>query len=178
MSYSAGLEKIQDWTKQSLKTRLKKSLAHDWIPEKTSHKFPLRQYYVQLEWKQKIRTAMGSKTVTLTSIHDLIKVLTMSNSDAETQGAEMGCWETCSSCLSLLLARLRCGRPCLSDSDMRGPCARSRNERHNSFSCKHDAETGLIRPLRLSNSEAETPGAGASHGRHYTSSVIIEGKTF
>ncbi len=71
-----GLEKIQDWTKQSLQRRLHKSLSHDWIHEKTSHKFPLRQYYAQLEWKKKIRTAMGSDTVTLTSVHDLIKQLT------------------------------------------------------------------------------------------------------
>ncbi len=70
-----GLQKIQEWTQKSLKTRLQKSLSHDWIHENKSVKFPLRQYYVQLEWKQKIRTAMGSKTVTLTSIHDLIKQL-------------------------------------------------------------------------------------------------------
>ena len=70
-----GLRKIQEWTQKSLKTRLQKSLSHDWIHESKSVKFPLRQYYVQLEWTQKIITAMGSKTVTLTSIHDLIKQL-------------------------------------------------------------------------------------------------------
>ncbi len=73
-----GLEKIQDWTKQSLQRRLHKSLSHDWIDKKTSHKFPLRQYYVQLEWEKKERTAMGSRKVTLTSAHNLIKQLTMS----------------------------------------------------------------------------------------------------
>ncbi len=78
--YFQGLEKIRDWTKQSLKRRLHKSLSHDWIHEKISHKFPLREYYVQLEWKKKIRTALGSNTVTLTSIHDFIKQLTMEDS--------------------------------------------------------------------------------------------------
>ncbi len=78
----SGLEKIQGWIKQSLKRRLHKSLSHDWIHEKTSHKFPLRQYYVQLEWKKKIRTAMGSETVTLTCMQDLIKHLT----DSESKG--------------------------------------------------------------------------------------------
>ena len=74
------MEKIQEWTKQSLKRRLNKSLSHDWIPEKSAHKFPLRQYYVQLEWKQKRRTAMGSETRTLTSLHDLVKQMTSATS--------------------------------------------------------------------------------------------------
>ncbi len=76
-----GLMKIQDWTRQSLKRRLQKSLSHDWINEKTSHKFPLREYYVQLEWRKRIRTAMGSETVTLTSIHDLIRQLQLTDCD-------------------------------------------------------------------------------------------------
>ena len=76
-----GLEKIQDWIKDSLKRRLNKSLSHDWIPEKRAHKFPLRQYYVQLEWKKKVRTAMGSETITLTSLNDLIKQLGLESSD-------------------------------------------------------------------------------------------------
>ena len=71
----SGLQNIRQWTQISLKKRLQKSLSHDWIHEKSSHKFPLRKYYVQLEWEKKERTAMGSETVTLTSIHDLIKQL-------------------------------------------------------------------------------------------------------
>ena len=73
--HSSGHQKIQEWTQISLKKRLQKSLSHDWIHEKSSHKFPLRKYYVQLEWEKKERTAMGSKKVTLTSIHELIKQL-------------------------------------------------------------------------------------------------------
>ena len=80
--------KIKSWTKESLKRRLQKSLSHDWIHEKASHKFPLRQYYVQLEWKKKIRKATKSKTVTLTSIHDLIKQLKLSESVTGGPGAE------------------------------------------------------------------------------------------
>ncbi len=72
----SGLQKIHDCLQQSLKTRLQKSLSHDWIPDSRAHKFYLRQYYVQLEWKKKIRTAFGSRTEILTSIHDLIKQLT------------------------------------------------------------------------------------------------------
>ncbi len=85
--FFTGLHKIQNWTKQSLITRLKKSLSHDWIHESVSHKFPLREYYVQLEWEKKSRTAMGSNTEVLTSIHELIKQLTLSDSDAESLSA-------------------------------------------------------------------------------------------
>ena len=74
--FSTRLQQIQDWIKLSLKRRLNKSLSHDWIPERSAHKFPLRKYYVQLEWKQKTRTAMGSETRTLTSLHDLVRQMT------------------------------------------------------------------------------------------------------
>ncbi len=79
----SGLQNIRQWTQISLKTRLHKSLSHDWIHEKSSHKFPLRKYYVQLEWEKKERTAMGSETVTLTSIHELIKQLQQSGAGAD-----------------------------------------------------------------------------------------------
>ncbi len=75
--------KIKDWTQKSLKNRLRMNLSHDWIHEDKSHKFPLREYYVQLEWKKKIRTAMGRESVTLTSIYDLIKHLTSPDSNAD-----------------------------------------------------------------------------------------------
>ncbi len=82
-----GIVKIKGWTKESLKRRLQKSLSHDWIHEKASHKFPLRQYYVQLEWKKKTRRATKSNIVTLTSIHDLVKQLTVSESGTGSAGA-------------------------------------------------------------------------------------------
>ena len=63
------LGKLQDWTRQSLQ----KSLSNDWIHESSSHKFPLRQFYVQLEWKKKLRKAMVAEKVDITSIHEVIK---------------------------------------------------------------------------------------------------------
>ncbi len=77
------MRKIREWTQQSLKTRLNKSLTHDWIPEKRAHKFPLRQYYVQLEWEKKERTVMETKRITLTSLHDLIKQIKLKKSPEE-----------------------------------------------------------------------------------------------
>ncbi len=52
-----------------------------------SHKFPLRQYYVQLQWKKKTRTPMGSETVTLTSLYDLIKDLQLPEACSESPDA-------------------------------------------------------------------------------------------
>ncbi len=78
----SGLMKIKEWTQKSLKIRLQKSLSHDWIHENKSIKFPLRDYYVQLEWKQKKSTPRGSETVTLTSIYNLIKQLQQSGAGA------------------------------------------------------------------------------------------------
>ncbi len=68
-----GLKKLEDWTRQSLKRRLQKSLSNDWINESSCHKFPLRQFYVQLEWERKIRRAMSCDREVLTSIHEFLQ---------------------------------------------------------------------------------------------------------
>ncbi len=67
------MTEIQDCLKASMKRKLKKSLSHDWIPESRAHAFPLRGYYVQLNWRRKIRSAMDTENVTVTSLHELIK---------------------------------------------------------------------------------------------------------
>ncbi len=64
-------------------TRLQKSLSHDWIDPSKAHVFPLRKYYVQLEWNKKIRNAMGCELVTLTSIHELVREVTKKSSNVE-----------------------------------------------------------------------------------------------
>ncbi len=48
-------------------------MSYDWQPEDTSYHFPLKKYYVQLEWTRKIRTPVGFKRESVASIHDLIK---------------------------------------------------------------------------------------------------------
>ncbi len=75
------MDKIEDYTKTSLKRRLKKSLSHDWIPESRAHTFPLRNFYVQVNWSKKVRKAMREEKVTLTSLHELIKEKTKSDAD-------------------------------------------------------------------------------------------------
>ena len=77
-----GLEKIQLWLRRSLKRRLHKSLACDWMrPENEKH-FPLREFYVQLEWQRKVHHVLSTKKVTLHSIHELIEQMTEQNQQA------------------------------------------------------------------------------------------------
>ena len=80
--FLTGVKEIQECTKESLKRRLQNSLSHDWIAESRAHAFPLKGYYVQLNWSRKIRKAMGTETVTLTSLHELIKEKMKANNAA------------------------------------------------------------------------------------------------
>ncbi len=85
--FLTGLKDIQDCLKESLKRKLKKSLSHDWIPESRAHAFPLRGYYVQLNWRRKIRTAMETENVTMASLHELImEKIKTTDSDAKKNG--------------------------------------------------------------------------------------------
>ncbi len=70
-----GLQEIKDWTKRSLETRLKKSLSCDWMPKSQAKKFPLRQYYVQLELCREIWGPFCDEKETLLGIHDLIEYI-------------------------------------------------------------------------------------------------------
>ncbi len=74
--FQIGVIKIQQWLRESLERRLHKSLACDWMPIHNVHQFPLRQFYVQLEWERKVHLALRTERVTLTSIHDLIQQMT------------------------------------------------------------------------------------------------------
>ncbi len=73
-----GLGKIQGWLRESLKRRLHKSLACDWMRPETEKHFPLREFYVQLEWKKKVHHVLSTKKVTLQSIYELIEQMTLS----------------------------------------------------------------------------------------------------
>ena len=73
-----GLKKIQDWIKQSLEKRLKKSLSRDWL--RNSDKFRLRDFYVQLDLVRKIRRPLRSEQKSLTSIHELLEYINTVNS--------------------------------------------------------------------------------------------------
>ncbi len=77
--------KIRQWTRESLMRRLRKSLACDWMRPETVKHFPLRQFYVQLEWQQKIHHALRTEKVTLDSIHKVIEKMTIKAKGAERQ---------------------------------------------------------------------------------------------
>ena len=73
----SGLNEIQNWNKESLKRRLHKSLSCDWM--RTAHQFPLRKFYVELEWQRKVREALWTERIRLDSLHDLINLMTSSD---------------------------------------------------------------------------------------------------
>ena len=76
---SIGKKRIKIWTKKSLCTRLQKSLSYDWIHPERAHSFPLRKYYVQLEWQKKERTVVGIEREKLTSINEVIEQINAAN---------------------------------------------------------------------------------------------------
>ncbi len=73
---------MQLWLRESLKRRLRKSLACDWMREGTEKHFPLREFYVQLEWQKKVHNVLSTEKVTLHSIHQLIALMTEQNQQA------------------------------------------------------------------------------------------------
>ncbi len=75
------MEQIQQWTRESLRRRLHKSLSCDWMHPDSAHHFSLRQFYVQLDWKKKIHGALTSRMITLTSINELIKQISASQNE-------------------------------------------------------------------------------------------------
>ena len=85
-----GVNQIQQWLRESLERRLVKSLACDWMSKDTAHEFKLRQFYVQLEWEKKIRHALRTERVTLTSIHELIKQVTATGDSKKKKTARKG----------------------------------------------------------------------------------------
>ena len=80
---------MQLWLRESLKRRLHKSLACDWMRPETEKHFPLREFYVQLEWQKKVRHALSTEKVTLHSIHELIEQMTEQNQPADGPKSEM-----------------------------------------------------------------------------------------
>ena len=71
------MKNIQESIKKSLEIRLKKSLSCDW--QLNGHKFPLQQFYVQLDLVRKIRGPLRSKRKSLTSIHELMEYINSVN---------------------------------------------------------------------------------------------------
>ena len=75
--FVTGLDRIQVWLRESLKRRLHKSLACDWMRPENVKYFSLRKFYVQLEWKKKVHHVLSTEKVTLHSIHELIELMTL-----------------------------------------------------------------------------------------------------
>ena len=69
------LAKYRRYNKESLRRRLRNFLSTDWLPHEKAKTFPLRGYYVNLDWLKKIKKAMKDELVPMSRIHDLFKQL-------------------------------------------------------------------------------------------------------
>ena len=64
----------QKWNKESLIRRCRNALSTDWLPEDKTRTFPLKEYYVQLEWERKIKKVLKDEQVSMNRIHDLFNL--------------------------------------------------------------------------------------------------------
>ena len=67
------LAQYKRYNKESLRRRLRNFLTTDWLPHDKAKTFPLRGYYVNLDWLKKIKKAMKDELVPMSKIHDLFK---------------------------------------------------------------------------------------------------------
>ena len=65
-----GMRDIQTLTKESLRRRLKNYLSNDWLPVDNAKSFPLKQFYVELNWTKTIK-GLRDRQEPMNRIHDI-----------------------------------------------------------------------------------------------------------
>ena len=65
-----GRRDIQTYTKESLCRRLRNYLSNDWLPINKAKSFPLKQFYVELNWTKKIK-GLRDRQEPMNRIHDI-----------------------------------------------------------------------------------------------------------
>ena len=65
---------IQRQLRVSLRRRCRNALSTDWLTQDKAKSFPLRDYYVGLKQKKKIKRAMRDTSEELERIHDVLNV--------------------------------------------------------------------------------------------------------
>lgn len=68
------VEYVQKHLKTSLRKRCRHALSADWLWDDKAKKFPLREYFVGLKQRKKIRRAMKDTYQKLKRIHDILNV--------------------------------------------------------------------------------------------------------
>ena len=69
-----ALDYIIKHLKSSLGRRCKNALSTDWLWDERARKFPLREYFVGLKQRKKIRQALRDRYQKLKRIHDILNV--------------------------------------------------------------------------------------------------------
>ena len=65
-----GMRDIQTYTKESLRRRLRNYLSNDWLPVNKSKSFPLKRFYVELNWTKTIK-GLRDRQESMNKIHDI-----------------------------------------------------------------------------------------------------------
>ena len=65
-----GMRDIQTYTKESLRRRLRNYLSNDWLPVNKAKSFPLKRFYVELNWTKTIKGLRDTQEP-MNRIHDI-----------------------------------------------------------------------------------------------------------
>ena len=68
----ADVAEIQKQTRDSLERNFKNALSHDWIPHDRAKTFPLKDFYVNLEWRRKVKGAIRNTKTRIGSLHEML----------------------------------------------------------------------------------------------------------
>ena len=66
----SGMRDIQAYTRESLRRRLRNYLSNDWLPVNKSKSFPLKRFYVELNWTKTIKGLQDTQEP-MNRIHDI-----------------------------------------------------------------------------------------------------------
>ena len=77
--FSSALDEVRTHLKESLRRRCRNYLSHDWLPKDKARSFPLKKYYVELDWMRKLKKALRDEQIPMNRIHDIFLLNIQSN---------------------------------------------------------------------------------------------------
>ena len=69
-----ALNDILKYVKRSLRKRCENALSTDWLTGDKTHTFPLREYFVGLKQRKKIKWALKDTFQKLERVHDILEI--------------------------------------------------------------------------------------------------------
>ena len=78
LHFLLGMRDIQTYTKESLRRRLRNYLSNDWLPVNKAKSFPLKRFYVELNWTKTIKGLRDTQEP-MNRIHDIFTLTIVSS---------------------------------------------------------------------------------------------------